>query len=240
MHIFDKSIPYSTVFKHSSFYEFSCEPCIENGSQYSQPCGLTVHILCSSIGCTDLMLFCIGVLRQAHVRHSEECRQESRDLEMSLLLSLFLSGGLYFWNQHMLAPIGTQKIWGKSYIIYSYNSPRRKYSILSSMPIVLCWFYSKNFNVRFVFSYISGCSNGIIGLNQICCRCKCIIVYFQVLSFIRTCFWNCIHNEWLHKVFLCEMHVDNPAICLTFLFTGLTFCFICAAWKCGCDSEAPS
>lgn len=145
------------------------------------------------------MLSCVDVMRQAHVRHSEQSRPESRDLEMSLLLSLFLSGGLYFWNQHMLALIdNTQRIWRKSYIIWNFhNSAWKKiqhssFYVNSSVKETLALEeFQKKFQCEILFfSYFSGCSNGIIRLNQICCRCKCPIIDLQVLS---------IHQDLLVK-----------------------------------------
>lgn len=129
------------------------------------------------------------------MRHSGQRRPEPRDLETSLLLSLLLSGGLYFWNQHMLALIdNTQRTWKKPFFFdYRdfYNRKMKKDSILPSTPTALC--VKRNSNVRFVLSYRSGCSDGMIGLNQICCGCKCVVVDFRC-PFIRTCLWRRRHN----------------------------------------------
>lgn len=105
------------------------------------------------------------------------------------------------------------------------------------MPTVVCWFYFKNSNMRFVFSYISGCSSDIIRLNQICCRCKCITVDLKVLSIQQNLLVQS-YTEWVAPQGVSLWDACGWRRHQSYaLSTGLTFCFNCAAWKCGCDSE---
>lgn len=144
-------------------------------------CALTVRrqMICS-IGATDLMLSCIDVMRRMR---GIRCRQESGDLEMSCCALSPSLEELYFWNQHTLVLIEyTQRIRGKSYIIWTITRARDKNIVLLPLCQESCFDFIRKTWCEIHFSYIPGCSNGKTGLKQICCGYKCIRDDLQVFS----------------------------------------------------------